>query len=97
MIRNSPVIQFHFILISQKIMKCVEMENTFTYPGYMIYKYPGGCRDVIKAFKKKQLRLLIVVSDKDHFIASHSAWLFEFYEIFLAIELRGHNLCIFHS
>lgn len=28
-------------------MKCVEMENTFTYPGY-----PGGCRDVIKALKK---------------------------------------------
>lgn len=52
MIRKSPVIQFHFILISQKIMKCVEMENTFTYPGYMIYKYPGGCRDVIKASKK---------------------------------------------
>lgn len=55
MIRNSPVIQFYFILISQKIMKCVEMENTFTYPGYMIYKYPGGCRDVIKALKKNSL------------------------------------------
>lgn len=34
MIRNSPVITFYFIFISQKIMKRVEMETTFTYPGY---------------------------------------------------------------